>query len=539
MVLAAVLAVAGVAYLVVGALRTPSQSQTPCAGVRCPAGRLCHPSDGRCVPACALPGLGCPEGQTCEATSGTCQGERDAGLESEGDLSSPPVSPFAARTGGPGSVERTRAGDSGASDGAGDATGASASATSSPSASAAETARRAGALGSDPRSDPSAKHPLRCEESLCHPRQRCVGGRCEPWECGPDCGSEARCVQSGDAWECKPAPCEEDRFRATNAAPGGAAEILGGTYELSLCAAPEDWFSLTVPAGTGLLVEAAFDEAEADLDLELHPVPLGAGPPLTSALGFGRKPVLVYRAPDEGDVDVLLRALQPVAAGHNHRALRYTLLVQLGSPPPCRSDTDCTEDGQVCAPERRRCEQRACGRNFECKPDERCEPSTGECERLECDPDVFDGANTTIAESAPLEIGRLYDGLTVCNGERDWFVMELVSGRCVHVRAEFPVPTTGGVSYDIDLNLYDRPDGTSLVASAMRRIGDGEQLWYDVRTSGPHFLEVTHALRNTYALQIDEKPGKCIVPCASMDDCMHLGMECDLEGGRCFRWGAR
>ncbi len=482
------------------------------------------------MPACELPGLRCASDGRCDPETGLCVRSRDAGVDdedgsvfgSQGPGRGEPIAGGAAPHGGtrPGSPRSTPG-----------LQGAAATGAPPPGASEGPASPGAPAEASTRHTEPGP----RCGLKLCHPRQHCVEERCELWPCGEGCRGGDRCVEDGEQWRCEQGPCREDRFGGTNAAPGGAAEILGGTYDLSLCAAPEDWFSITLPAGMGLFAEAAFDAGEADLDLELHAADALGARPLSAALGFGRSPTLVHRASDEQDEDLLLRVTQPVAPGRNPKPIRYTLQVELSAEPPCRSNSDCSEPGQVCVVERRRCEDRHCERNVKCNPDERCIPSSGECEALPCEPDQFEGENTTVAEAAPLDVGALYEGLSICEAERDWYVVEVSAGHCVHVVADFRVPAFEGVSYDIDLNLYERPDDNSLVASAMRRIGDGEQLWHLVRTGGPHFLEVTHAVRNTYSLRIEQKPGQCVVPCASMDDCMHMGLRCDTARGQCVR----
>ena len=296
----------------------------------------------------------------------------------------------------------------------------------------------------------------------------------------------ASCIQLADRAEGEGEPACADDAYAGNAEPGSAAPLGPGLTEGLVTCTPSDWFLIDVPEGAGdrqAGVEVRVRYELGNLDLALHPaddllalhpvaeaatdrVPevlrvahLAAGPRLlavTSWAGAGEAPVVPYE-------------------------LELTF-VPLGM---CDLDGDCPA-GTLC--EEHRCVD-AGGCPGRCPPLHVCDADGGVCVPR-CEADAFGGDNGSRDAASPIEPG-VHEGLTICDGEEDWFAVQAEAGDRVVVRVEGD--DVGGAG-DLDLELWgespDQPIARSAVDGLGTTRGDlgGSGRFHDERAKPAHLL---------------------------------------------------
>lgn len=196
----------------------------------------------------------------------------------------------------------------------------------------------------------------------------------------------------------------------------------------------------------------------------------------------------------------------------------------------CESNVQCVEDvsqcppgGQVqcitcnepeiCDPRTRRCQSPAvpCDNDLACGAGERCDKSVDPpvCVRRQpdCLPDLLDEpANDTLATARVLDSnqGPLYDSLKLCQGDQDWYRIDVAAGTYLTVDARF-LQADG----DVELQLY-LPDGRTLLDES-RSTSDNERVELEVGTDLSLLLRVFLALPTIrevpYRLIVARDPG--------------------------------
>lgn len=93
----------------------------------------------------------------------------------------------------------------------------------------------------------------------------------------------------------------------------------------------------------------------------------------------------------------------------------------------CASNRDC-EVGLVCNRATGFCTAKPppCRSNEDCLSDERCDVPSGTCVRRACQPDRYEENDD--AESATLLVAGTFPNLTLCDGEQDWYKLQLLRG---------------------------------------------------------------------------------------------------------------
>ena len=133
-----------------------------------------------------------------------------------------------------------------------------------------------------------------------------------------------------------------------------------------------------------------------------------------------------------------------------------------------------------------------------------CDEELGQCVPL-CEPDAFGGLNTSREEAAQIEPGLL-TGLTICEGEEDWFRLTFPQAGTIIVLAEGEVV---GELDDLDLELWGEPPAqpdpeepeeplaSSAVAGERR-----ERLEHRTEGPGTFYIRVFFPERSLYRLEV-------------------------------------
>ncbi|MCC7381963.1 MAG: PPC domain-containing protein [Deltaproteobacteria bacterium] len=209
-------------------------------------------------------------------------------------------------------------------------------------------------------------------------------------------------------------------------------------YEGRLCSADPDWFVISgVPAATRISARLDFTSSLGDLDLELYRA--GSSAPLLRSAGVANGETLTYDASFAGDY--YFRVL-----GKSADTNVYTVRVDLRDNPMAM-----------------------------------------------CIDDQFEGNNGPAdATLAPDMTTDVVNGLSVCSGDEDWYVMSLLPGEGISAEISF------GASADLDLGVYG--PGADPRASAPIRVADGttprEHVTYRTFAGGEHYLRV-HGINPT------------------------------------------
>ena len=233
--------------------------------------------------------------------------------------------------------------------------------------------------------------------------------------------------------DCAGPICADDDFEENDVIDAAAA-VEPDTYEaLMVCADDDDWYAIDVCPGGTLTARALFTHAGGDLDAALYNAQ-------------GDRIAIAQTASDNeeirlSDADAGVYALR--IYGYQGADNRYSLEI--------------TVDG--CG----------CNSNDECPDPQICQQ--GECvDPPACLPDDFED-NDARDQAHPIEAG-LYDNLTACRGDDDWYVVDVCAGGTLAADITF-VHADG----DLDARLFDA-DGAELDSSATS--GDTESLGYTV-----------------------------------------------------------
>lgn len=230
----------------------------------------------------------------------------------------------------------------------------------------------------------------------CRPGAFCEVGRCVA---GPDCGEGLLCPPGEICEEgsCVPSGCEDDAFEPDQG-PGEAWPIaLRSVASRTLCPGDEDWFVFT--SLPGMLVEVSLIQGPEDLDIAL--VWYGAGDGSQRFERRGTKGMIAGSLPAAYGDRYYLRVRS------NGESAEYALMVELAT---------------------------GCSDGFE--------PN--------------DNAN----QAAPLEAGRLYEGLRPCG--MDHYTLEVPAG----ARAQLFTFFEDGI---VDLQVFH---GGTLIPATITDIGE-------------------------------------------------------------------
>ena len=251
--------------------------------------------------------------------------------------------------------------------------------------------------------------------------------------------------------------CPEDGLEP-NDSTSSPAPITAGTYpDLSACSSDDDYYALSLLAGDVVNVDVLFAHAEGDIDLEL--VDAG-GAPVADSASQDDDESLSYTVTADGDY--MVRVVLTADAGD--LGTPYTLLV-----------------GTAAAV---------------------------------CEPDVFEPNDD--AGNAAAITADVFDQLTACDGDSDWYSLLLPVGTVLDIDVAF-VDAEG----DIDLYFYD--DAQNLI-DASDGFGDGESIAQVTGYSGEYLVEVVLASDagalpgNGYTLSVSAPPPPCLTDAAEPND---------------------
>lgn len=210
------------------------------------------------------------------------------------------------------------------------------------------------------------------------------------------------------------ATCPDDDHEPDDQPSEAHAIASDAPYEGRLCAADPDWFVVRdVAPGTRIRAKLAFTHSLGDLDLELRRA--DATTPLLAARTEDDNEEITYDASYGGDF--LLRVV-----GKRADQNVYTLRVDLRA-----------SDDAVCLDDR-----------FE--PNDAFAPET-----LDVPLQEDDGTNTSTT-SAPNDHVTAWDDLSVCEGDEDWYAIELLGDETFTAEIQF------APSGDLDLALYPKTE---------------------------------------------------------------------------------
>lgn len=275
---------------------------------------------------------------------------------------------------------------------------------------------------------------ITCEApQSCNPRTR----RCEapPDNCQDDidCPSDQLCDLSQDPPICIPRipDCLNDLLDTPRNDDVSSASLLlpeeGPRYEeLKSCPGDVDWYRLDVTAGTYLTVDARFEHAEGDLDMQLY---LADGRTL---LDESRTVTDNERLELEVGTDLAV-FVRVFFAAPSINPVPYELIVARDPGDLCMDDSNEPDDGR--------------------------------------------------ADAKQLLNDRPYEG-RLCAGDPDWFVLRNVpAGSRISVQLDF-IDNLG----DLDLEVY-RADQTQALLSSLST-DDDEALAFDAPFGGDFFVRV-------------------------------------------------
>ena len=245
-----------------------------------------------------------------------------------------------------------------------------------------------------------------------------------------------------------PPACAEEDANAGNGATATATPVLLGFArdDLYLCAGTEDWYSITLDAGTYVVFQVTANPAEIDLDLFL-----------TDADGN----VLTQSASETGTEEIAFTAettgayFVRVVGGFRDVAAPYALAVTSA----CRLDSDCT-------------------------PDQSCSSFSGQCEdapAAACGADSGEENDRDVAGFALDVAGGPFDAV-ICGADPDWYKVTVAVGDTLDALLSFP----GGE----DLDLLVRDLGTGALVGAA--VGDAN--------ANPERLRLSHLAAGDYAI---------------------------------------
>ena len=261
-----------------------------------------------------------------------------------------------------------------------------------------------------------------------------------------DCDGALDCDDSdcSDDSACTAVSCPDDGFEENDSLESASA-ITGGSIDgLVSCDGDDDFFSISLSAGTELTATATFADADGDVDLQLQDA---EGRVLTASTSITDNEEISLTVADSGVY--YIRVLMFADSGAPGAS--YTLDVEaLGGDP-----SECRDDG------------------FE--------------------------DNDTRATAAVV-LGGTLSGTVVCPGDADYYAIDLSAGDEIDVYATF-----SGAAGDVDVLLYNS-DGTVVGRSVS--VSDDESINYVATRSGRYVVHVyllgdDEVPGNTYELDLD------------------------------------
>jgi hypothetical protein len=294
-----------------------------------------------------------------------------------------------------------------------------------------------------------------------------------------------------------PPTCDQEDANAGNGGQATATPVLVGfsRSDLFLCAGTEDWYTLTLDAGTYVVFQITADPAEIDLDLFL-----------TDADGN----VLTQSATETGAEQIAFTAetagayFLRVVGGFRDVAAPYALSVTSA----CRLDSDCGAD-QICS------------------------LFSGQCEdapAAACGGDAAE-ENDRDAAAFALDVAAGPFDAVICGADPDWYKVTVADGEDLDVLVSFP----GGE--DLDLVVRNLSTGALVGTAAGDANTNPERLHLAHLTAGDYALGVLFYEMDAggtreveYRIDVATTAGRC----ATDADCTGAnGPICDAATGAC------
>ena len=251
--------------------------------------------------------------------------------------------------------------------------------------------------------------------------------------------------------------CPTDSYEPNDNA-ASPAPIAPGTYTgLSACDSDADYYAIDLAGGDLLDVSALFSHAGGDIDLALLDV---AGTVLTDSSTTDDNEALSYTAPTTDTYLVRVELVSDIGDPGNG----YTLLLSTGASV--------------------------------------------------CEPDDFE-PNDDFGSAAPIT-PDVYNSLTACGADEDWYLLSLPVGSVLDVDVSF-----AQAEGDIDIYLLD--DNLTELDSGLT-INDNESVSHVAAYSGSYFVQVILAADagalpgNPYALSVSAPPVPCPFDVAEPND---------------------
>ncbi len=168
---------------------------------------------------------------------------------------------------------------------------------------------------------------------------------------------------------------------------------------------------------------------------------------------------------------------------------------QAGECWECARDIDCGEN-RICNRTDHVCEDAGCTSNDDCPDGQLCNRISGACEQPEvCQADSFEPNNAQ--DNARMIGAGEFTDLSICEGDEDWFAIDLNAGDRVELYLSFT-----NVDGNLDLELFD-PNGRRLGVGSSN--ADNEQIIAgDLALAGTYRIRVfgVDGASNRYGLRV-------------------------------------
>lgn len=294
-----------------------------------------------------------------------------------------------------------------------------------------------------------------------------------------------------------PTACADEDDLAPNQSLGEPAPIEVGFVagDLYLCPESQDFFALDLAAGDRIVIQAAAQPEDNDIDLVLFDE---AGEVLTQSAGAAGVESMAYTAVDAG------RVIIQVTGGFHDLETRYAL----GVTSTCRLDADCL-DGEICSPFAAECIP---------LPD------------VACGEDDFE-ENDLDAQAFPVDVDGPVLSASICAADPDWYLFRADGGDTLDVLLSFPE------GLDLDVFVRDLLSGGIVGAATGDQNANPERLRLRHLPAGDYAVGVVMAdqmnARNEvdYRLDVARTAGLCVADLS----CDGSRPTCDLESGTCVR----
>ena len=316
---------------------------------------------------------------------------------------------------------------------------------------------------------------------------------------------------TGDDDDATGDPCIEDSYENNDDA-ASATPIADGTISsLSSCPGDSDYYLISLAAGDELDVSVLFSHAEGDIDVELID---SAGTVLDSGVSTDDNESLgPYSAVANTDVLVLVELYADTGSfPGNSYELEVTISGAAGDDDDATGDDDdATGDDDDATGD----DDDAAGDDDDATGDD--DDAAGDDDDAAGDDDdatgptcVDDGfeENDSVTTASALSAG-LTSGLTICDGDFDYYSITLAEGEILSVDALF-----ADADGDIDIALLDVSG--SQVASSTSTTDDETLGPYSAPVAGTYTIEVELYADagvnpgNTYELDIAVLPAPCL-----------------------------